>query len=90
MLELLALSGGTALVFATVVDFIDDRGIPGLVRSLAWRLGRNVELTDSRETPKLNAWLRENAGTANLSDADKAFFKEQLRLAYRDTGGESR
>ncbi len=84
MLELLALSGGTALVVATVVDFIDDRGIPGLVRSLAWRLGRNVELTDSREAPKLNAWLRENAGTANLSADDKAFFKEQLKLAYRD------
>lgn len=85
MLELIAIGAGVALVAPAVNDWCLDGRITGrtltvLVRATGLRV-TSTKPIDGAPTARLDDWLAEHAGTTDVSDADREFFAEQLRLA---------
>lgn len=47
-------------------------------------LARPAGAEAAEDPQRLDSWLKEHAGTADLTDADKVFFADQLRLTTRE------
>lgn len=93
MIELLATAGSIALVAPVLIDvFVDEQRPSRLMNALEDRLlgwfGRvemmAADLDPAEKKEILDAWLQENAGTTEITDEEREFFAQQLKLAAEE------
>jgi hypothetical protein len=92
MIELIAVAGtgtGYALL-VTTRDLLSDRpGLAGhmeVLRLLSRNMVASITQSPRDDAQRIDAWLIQHAGTTELSQDDKDFFAEQLRLARQKVG----
>lgn len=89
MIELIALAGAGAgsrvLVARSNVPGTLYRQMETL-RLLSRKMVADVSDVRPGDTRAIDAWLEKHAGTTDLSELDRQFFAEQLRVAQREVG----
>lgn len=86
MIEIIAMAGAGAMVLGVVIDIATDG--PGdlwrrmeTLRIFSGLAVTHVTTVQPGDTERIDAWLEKHAGTTELTDDDKLFFAEQLRLS---------
>jgi len=94
MIELVAVAaaGGYSVLVAAGEVFADDeRGAQyrqaEILRALSRMMVARVTRVRPGDGQRINAWLAKNAGTTDLPEEEKLFFRTQLELATKEVDG---
>lgn len=85
MIELLGIAAGGSALLITTYDLACD-SLPRraeVVRVLSALTVSAITTVRHDDRNRINAWLSKHAGTTELSETDREFFRIQLELAER-------